>query len=70
MEDEEHVFFHCPEYDTCRQEFPDLLLGNMSVKNISDFVNQETIANLLWNIRIYCVNIRINLLSFSFSFSL
>ena len=39
---EEHVLFHCPEYDTCRQEYPDLLLGNMSIKNISDFDNQET----------------------------
>ena len=45
------VRFHCPEYDTCRQECPDLLLGNMSMKNISDFNNQETIAKLLWNIR-------------------
>ena len=51
VEDEEHVLFHCPEYDTCRQEYPDLLLGNMSIKNISDFDNQETIAKLLWKIR-------------------
>ena len=50
VEDEEHVLFHCPEYDTCRQECPDLILGNMSIKNISDFNNQETIAKLLWNI--------------------
>ena len=41
---------HCPEYDTCRQEYPDLLLGNMRIKNISDFDNQETIAKLLWKI--------------------
>ena len=47
----EQVLFHCPEYDTCRQEYPDLLLGNMSVKNISDFDNQESIAKLLWKIR-------------------
>ena len=33
-----------------RLEYPDLLLGNMSMKNISDFNNQETIAELLWNI--------------------
>ena len=51
VEDEEHVLFHCPEYDTSRQEYPDLLLGNMSIKNISDFDNQETIAKLLWKIR-------------------
>ena len=51
VEDEEHVLFHCPEYDTCRQEYPDLLLGNMSIKNISDSDNQETIAKLLWKIR-------------------
>ena len=47
VEDEEHVLFHCPEYDNCRQEYPDLLLGNMSIKNISEFDNQETIAKLL-----------------------
>ena len=46
------VLFHCPEYDTCRQEYPDLLLGNMSIKNISEFDNQETIAKLLWKIRL------------------
>ena len=46
----QYVLFHCPEYDTCRQECPDLILGNMSIKNISDFNNQETIAKLLWNI--------------------
>ena len=51
VEDEEHVLFHCPEYDTCRQEYPELFLGNMSIKNISDFDNQETIAKLLWKIR-------------------
>ena len=50
-EDEEHVLFYCPEYDTCRQEYPDLLLGNMSIKNISEFDNQETIAKSLWKIR-------------------
>ena len=52
VEDEEHVLFNCPEYDTCLQEYPDLLLGNLSIKNISEFDNQETIAKLLWKIRI------------------
>ena len=52
------MLFHCPEYEySCRQEYRDLLLGNMSIKNISDFNNQETIAKLLWNI----VMIRIKL---------
>ena len=33
MEDEEHVLFHCPEYDICRQEYPELFLGtNMNMK--------------------------------------
>ena len=32
------------QFDTCRQEYPDLLLGNMSIKNISEFDNQETIV--------------------------
>ena len=30
--DEEHVLFHCPEYDICRQEYPELFLGtNMNL---------------------------------------
>ena len=38
MEDEEHVLFHCSEYDICRQEYPELLWGtNMNMKNISDY---------------------------------
>ena len=52
VEDEEHVLFHCPEYDICRQEYPELFWGtNINMKNISDYDNQETIAQLLWNIR-------------------
>ena len=52
VEDEEHVLFHCPKYDICRQEYPELFLGtNMNMKNISDYDNQETIAQLLWDIR-------------------
>ena len=52
MEDEEHVLFHCPEYDICRQEYPELFLcTNMNMKIISDYDNQENIAQLLWNIR-------------------
>ena len=51
MEGEEHVLFHCPEYDICRQEYPELFWGTkMNMKNISDYDNQETIAQLLWNI--------------------
>ena len=68
MEDEEHVLFHCPEYDICRQEYPELFWGtnmnmsrqeypelfwgtNMNMNNISDYDNQETIAQLLLDIR-------------------
>ena len=52
VEDEEHVLFHCPEYDICQQEYPKLFWGtNMNMRNISDYGNQETIAQLLWNIR-------------------
>ena len=57
VEDEEYVLFHCPEYETCRQEYPDLLLGNMSIKNISEFDNQETITKLLWKIRMIRINL-------------
>ena len=47
VEDEEHVLFHCPEYDICRQEYPELFWGtNMKMKNSSDYDNQETIAQL------------------------
>ena len=52
MEDEEHVLFHCPAYDICCQEYPELFWGtNMNMKNISDSDNQDTIAQLLWDIR-------------------
>ena len=52
VEDEEHELFHCPEYDICQQEYPELFLGtNMNMRNISDYGNQETIAKILWNIR-------------------
>ena len=27
VEDEEHVLLHCPEYDICRQEYPELFWG-------------------------------------------
>ena len=51
MEDEEHVLFHCPEYDVRHQEYPELLLcTNKNIKNISVFDNQETIVQHLWNI--------------------
>ena len=37
---------------TCHQEYPELFWGtNINMKNISDYDNQETIAQLLWNIR-------------------
>ena len=50
MEDEE--LFHCPEYDICRQEYPELFLRtNTNMKNVSDYDHQETTAQLLWNIR-------------------
>ena len=51
VEDEEHELFHSPEYDICRQEYLQLFWGtNMNMKSISDYDNQETIAQLLWNI--------------------
>ena len=41
------MLLHCPEYDICRQEYPELFWGtNMNMKNISDYDNQETIAQL------------------------
>ena len=42
-----NVLFHCLDYDICRQDYPDLFLGtNLNMKNISDYDNQETIAQL------------------------
>ena len=52
MEDEEHVIFGCPEYNTCRLKYPELF--NLSENNIQDFLNiydQESISKFLWHIR-------------------
>ena len=43
MEDEEHVIFGCPEYNTCR----------LKLLNIDD---QESISKFLWDIRNIRVN--------------
>ena len=49
---QEHVFY-CPKYDICCQEYPELFLGtNMNMKNISDYENQETIAQLLLSVNV------------------
>ena len=57
MEDEEHVIFICPEYNTCRLNYPELL--NQSEYNIKDLLNivdQKCTSEFLWDIR----NIRVN----------
>ena len=57
MEDEEHVIFGCPEYNTCRLKYPELF--NLSEHNIKDLLNvndQESISKFLWDI----INIRVN----------
>ena len=57
VEDEEHVIFICPEYNTCRLNYPELF--NHSENNIKDLLNivdQKSISNFLWDIR----NIRVN----------
>ena len=57
MEDEEHVIFGCPEYNTCRLKYPELF--NISDNNIKELLNiddQETISKFLWDNR----NIRVN----------
>ena len=37
----------------CKSDKPSIIIiiTNMNMKNISDYDNQETIAQLLWNIR-------------------
>ena len=37
MEDEGHVIFGCPEYNTCRLKYPELF--NDSENNIKDLLN-------------------------------
>ena len=37
MEDEEHVIFGCPEYNTCRIKYPELF--NLSGNNMKDLLN-------------------------------
>ena len=57
VEDEEHVIFCCPEYNTCRIKYPELF--NLSENNIKDLLNiddQESVSKFLWDIR----NIRVN----------
>ena len=56
MEDEEHVIIICPEYNTCRLNYPELF--NHSDNNIKDLLNivdQKSISKFLWDIR----NIRV-----------
>ena len=57
MEDEEHVIFGCPEYNTCRLKYPKLF--NLSDNNVNFLLNidvQESISKFLWDI----INIRVN----------
>ena len=55
MEDEEHVIFICPEYNTCRLNYSELF--NQSENNIKDLlIDQKSISEFLWDIR----NIRVN----------
>ena len=57
MEDEEHVIFGCPEYETCRLKYPELFNG--SENNIKDLFNiddQESISKFLYDIINICVN--------------
>ena len=57
MKDQEHVIFGCPEYYTCRNNYPELF--NLSEINIKDLLNiddQESVSKFLWDIR----NIRVN----------
>ena len=57
MEDEEHVIFGCPGYNTCRTKYPELF--NLSGNYMKDLLNsddQESVSKFLWDIR----NIRVN----------
>ena len=57
MEDEEHVIFGCPEYNTCRLKYPKLFNGSESnIKYVLNIDDQESISKFLWDIR----NIRVN----------
>ena len=57
MEDEEHVIFGCPEYNTCRLKYPELSNGSENnIKYVLNINDQESISKFLWDIR----NIRVN----------
>ena len=45
--------FDCPEYNICRQDYPELWLAtHKNIKNISIFDNQEIVAQGIRMIRI------------------
>ena len=57
MEDEEHVIFGCPEYNTYRLKYLELFnLSDSNIKELFNIDDQESIFKLLWDIR----NIRVN----------
>ena len=57
MEDEEHVIFICPEYKTCRLNYPELFnQSENDIKDLLNIVDQKSISEFLWDIR----NIRVN----------
>ena len=52
MEDEEHIIFDCPEYNTCRLNYPEIFLSmENNVKDLFNNVNQSSISNFIWDIR-------------------
>ena len=57
MEDEEHVIFVCPEYNTCRLKYPELFkISDNNIKELLNSDDQESISKFLWDIK----NIRVN----------
>ena len=65
MEDEEHLIFGCPEYNTCRLKYLELFnLSENSIKDLFDIDDQESIPKFLWDIRNIHVNSYRKLLNF------
>ena len=56
MEDEEHVIFGCPEYNTCRLKYPELFNLSEKILDLFNIDDQKSTSKFLWDIR----NIRVN----------
>ena len=51
MEDEEHILFECPEYNSCRLKYHELLISmENNVKDLLDKINHIFFI-FLWDVK-------------------